>query len=220
MLIALLAATQALAQRGFLPVAVPELDQTTLETSRIARNQDSAEVETILGKPPIAFDLKVIDATIWRYPVRIPHRDAPLARAALLRVWLDGAERVERWSFLHPLSMVPLAIRESVGEADAWRGHLCQNLRKIELASALKAGTPLREVLEGMRWFGKTPKPSLTERSFVTISEENGKKLLTFYADRPSPLFIPSFYFEVILSQPEQRVRVTPLQGWGGCGTP
>ena len=205
---------------GLSQVEAAELHDTILDRSKIEKNQDSSKVQEILGPPPIVFDWADPNEAAWFYPVRIPHGRAPLARAALLKVWLDANERVERWEFLHPLSMRPLVIRESIEEADDWRrempSKLCYTLRRIELASVLRAGTPMAEVLKEMRWFSKSADLAL-ERSFVTVSKEKDRKVLTFYAERPSPLFIPSFYFAVLFSKSEHRVNAAYLEGYGGC---
>ncbi len=197
---------------------VPELDHVTLDVAEIRTTSRQSDVSVKMGEPPFVGE----DPTgvIWWYPVRIS-RDGPVSRvvaAALLKVSLDAAGRVDEWGFFHPVSGARLEIRERLEEADTWYRELCNPPARIELAAALKKGTPKAAVLDSMRWFTVWPeRASFIERNLFRSSTSSQRETLTFYADRPSPLYIPPFYFEITFYSLGKRTTGTALQGWGGC---
>lgn len=200
-------------------VHIADVGDAVIKVPSQLKGEDAATVRAILGPPPIMFRIGP-EEMIWSYPVRLPHRGRVWERAALLRVNLDKSDRVESWGFFHPILMTPLTISETVENADRFRQNMqrttCAEIRRIELANVLKIGNRVEDVLDGMRWF-KGPTSTAMESTFVTRTIEMTKHVLTFYADHPSPLFLPCFSFEVQLSRSRQRVNMTWIEGWGGC---
>ncbi len=55
------------------------------------------------------------------------------------------------------------------------------------------------------------------EKVLVRREREGNRETLVFYADRPSPLYVPPFYYQVSFALVGQRRTLTAIQGWGGC---
>lgn len=197
---------------------VPELDQVTLDVADIRTTSGKGDVRAKMGDPPFVGEDP--SGVMWWYPIRIP-QDVPVLQvvsAAVLNVSLDSAGRVDEWGFFHPVSGARLEIRERLEEADAWYRKLCNPPARIELAAVLKKGTPKTTVLNSMRWFTAWPtRGSFMERILVRNATDHRGETLTFYADRPSPLYIPPFYLEVTFYSLGKPTTGTTLQGWGGC---
>jgi hypothetical protein len=186
------------------PTRVLELDTYVVNLEGIARTSKQQSVAVLLGEPPFVREHRVdgeLLETTWLYPIRditrvpLPAGGRAQRRvipAAVLRIRLDGSARVAQWGFVHPVTGSPLAIRESLEQADAWLEHVCNAPKRIELAVLLQRGASKSDVLEGMRWLEGLSTD--LEKSQVRITREGDEETLTYYADRPSPLYVPPSY--------------------------
>jgi len=73
-------------------------------------------------------------------------------------------------------------------------------------------------VLARMRWFGAlSPAPALEESQYRTL-EEGGREVLVYYADHPSPLYVPPMYAVVTFTWAPYRRTATHFESsFDGC---
>jgi hypothetical protein len=188
---------------------VQELDNCVINLENIQRTSHQEEIKAVLGEPHFVHELhgegKLVWTT-WRYPIR--HIDAvPLPTGAKaqrqvipaveLKIWLDTSGRVDKWGFSHPKTHSPMEIRESIKQVDAWFGKMRNPPRRIELAEVLKRGTSKDDILKGMYLFEAKLVSEEVKRSQVRFSREEEREVLTYYADHPSPLYVPPFFVVV-----------------------
>ncbi len=221
-------------RNGFLfgsspPPRIPELDNYAISLAGIQRTSSPEEVRAILGDPPFVFQRTVdgrLWSTEWWYPIRdltaVPHRAGAKAQRQLipaveLRIGFNESGQVTEWGFFHPVTHARLAIRESLEQADAWFGKLCHPPKTIVLANVLRQGTPIEHVMQGMRWFEGSTVSTNWERSQVRVSREGQEETLTYFADHPSPLYVPSFYVVVSFKATGGNGTQLHYEGWGGC---
>jgi hypothetical protein len=194
-------------------VPVPELDDLALAESTITATSRPDDVRATLGPPVFTDDEPTL--TRWWYPIRVPAGRAFRAiRAAALVVSFDPGGRVIDWRFAHPITGTALPIRESRADAEAWLTDRCRPLPVIDLPAVLRRGTPRAQVLERLRWYPPRSSPFL-DLVFVRSAVVDGRETLTFYADRPSPLYVPPFYLEVRFPRIAGIGTVTGVQGAG-----
>jgi hypothetical protein len=91
---------------------------------------------------------------------------------------------------------------------------MCNPPKRIELAFVLRQGTPKKDVVEGMRWLEGSVVSTEWERSQVRLSREGQQEILIYYADHPSPLYIPSDY--VVVTFYAKDGTQFHFEGWGG----
>jgi hypothetical protein len=80
----------------------------------------------------------------------------------------------------------------------------------------LRQGTPKQVVLEGMRWFEGSLVSADWESSQVQISTEGQEEILIYFADHPSPFFVPSHYMVVTFYASGDHGTRWHIEGWGG----
>jgi hypothetical protein len=211
------------------PPRIPELDHYAISLAGIQKTSSQAEVRAILGDPPFVYERYVegrLWSTEWWYPIRhltaVPHPTGAKGQrqvipAVELRIGFNEAGQVHEWGFFHPVNHAHLAIRESLEQADAWFGELCHPPKTIELAKVLRPGTPKEDVMTGMRWFEASAVSTNWERSQVRVSREGPQARLTYFADHPSPLYVPSFYVVVTFNTTGSYGTQLHYEGWGGC---
>ncbi len=211
------------------PPRIPELDHYAISLAGIQKTSSPAEVRAILGDPPFVFQRTVegrLWSTEWWYPIRhpaaVPHAAGTTAQrqvipAVELRIGFTDSGQVNEWRFVHPVTHAPLAIRESLEQADAWFGELCHPPKPIMLANLLRQGTPKEHILQGMRWYKGSTVSTNWERSQVRVSREGQEETLTYFADHPSPLYVPSFYVVVTFNTTGSYGTQLHYEGWGGC---
>jgi hypothetical protein len=162
--------------------------------------------------------------TTWRYPIRnitaVPlstgaETQRQVISAAELRIWLNKSGQVDKWGFFHPVKYSLMEISESIEEADSRLREMRKPPKRIELATVLRQGTPKEDVLEGMRWFEGLISKEL-ERSQVYISREGQQEMLIYYADHPSPLYVPPHYVVVTFYAKGDLGTSWHFEGWGG----
>jgi hypothetical protein len=213
---------------GSRPPDVPELDHYVINLEGIQGTSSRETVRAILGEPPFTHETYrsgELQWTTWRYPIRniaaiaLPpgtKAQRQVIPAAELRIWLDASGRVEKWGFFHPVKNSLMEIRESIEQADSQLAKMCKPQKRIELAAALRQGTPREKVLEGMGWFEGIVS---TERkaSEVHILREGRQEILIYYADHPSPLYVPPSYVVVTFYAKGDLATSWYFEGWGGC---
>jgi len=213
---------------GSRPPHVPELDHYVINLEGIQRTSSREAVRAILGEPPFVHETYgngELQWTTWRYPIRniaaVPLPPGAKAQrqvipAVELRVWLNQSGQLDKWGFFHPIENFLMEIRTSVEEADSRLRKMCKPPKRIELAVVLRQGTSKEEVLEGMRWFEGAVSTEL-ERSQVHILREGQQEILIYYADYPSPLYVPPNYVVVTFYAKGDLGTVWHFEGWDGC---
>ena len=211
------------------PPRIPELDNYAISLAGIQRTSSQEEVRALLGNPPFVYERYIegrLWSTEWWYPIRhlaaVPHRAGAKGQrqvipAVELRIGLNEAGQVTEWGFFHPVNHSRLAIRESLEHADAWFGELCHPPKTIVLATVLRPGTPKAHVMTEMRWFERSAVSTKWERSQVRASREGQEETLTYFADHPGPLYVPSFYVVVTFNTTGNYGTQLHYEGWGGC---
>ena len=214
---------------GYRPPSIPELDNYVIKLEGIRRTSSPEDVRAILGEPPFVIETHgggELHWTTWRYPIRsigaVPLPAGAKAQrqvipAPELRVRLDASGRVEAWGFYHPISKSPIRVSESMEQADARVAKACSPPARIELADVLKEGTPKEVVLTRMRWFEGLLVSTEFERSQVRVSLDGQKEMLIYYADHPSPLYVPPFCVVVTFHAKGNLGTRRHFEGWGGC---
>lgn len=208
-------------------MAVPALDSVTVPLdSIVARTITEADLVRILGRPTdrrTGQGLSGRDVFV-RYPIRLfagPTGDAVIARAAILRVVFDAQGQVSDWFFVEPRGNQRLAVAETLEEARLWeQRELCKQApRLVQLSEALQPGRADRAAVERLL-APFQPDRGLEEGAslpFPRKSRASGSEVWDYDADRPSPLFIPSRYLEMVVdSRGLIRLANTP-GGMGGC---
>ncbi|MEW6247830.1 MAG: hypothetical protein AB1555_14120 [Nitrospirota bacterium] len=185
-----------------------------LDVGWITATSTPEEVEGRLGQPPFTAESRV--SVDWWYPIRAGAHGLDIP-AVMLKVWLDDTARLDDWSFVHPVTGTRLPVRETLAQADAWFARGCNPPRRIELDAVLRKGTPEREVVAGLRWFPERLMTTFIEKVLVRRERDGNRETLVFYADRPSPLYVPPFYYQVSFGLVGERRTFTTIQGWGGC---
>lgn len=156
------------------PPPVPEVDMYIVDLERIGPGSTPDDVRALLGEAPFQRQLRFdgeLSYDEWHYPIRdisvVPlppgaKAQRQVVRAVVLKIRLSKSGRVEGWGFFNPVTGARLEIRQSLEQADALFGDLCNPPARIELAQVLRPGTTKDEVLALMRWFGAlSPAPAL-----------------------------------------------------------
>ncbi|MCC7201613.1 MAG: hypothetical protein IT393_02965 [Nitrospirae bacterium] len=220
--------TSFLVGSGYSPPSVPELDRYVVNLGDIQRTSSQEDVRVILGEPPFVHDTYGIGSlqyTTWRYPIRnvaaVPLPAGAQAQrwvipAVELRIWLGESGVVDKWGFYHPIEHSPMQIRESIEEADYRLRKVCKPPTRIELARLLRQGATREDVLKGMHWFEGLVSAGL-ERSQMRTLREGQREILIYYADHPSPLYIPPYYLEVTYYGKGDAGTGWHFEGWGAC---
>lgn len=211
---------------GYRHPEVPELDHYVVNLEGIQRTTSREDVRTILGEPPFVHEIYGdgnFQWASWWYPIRnisavpIPggaEAQTQVIPAVELRIWLDESARVDRWCFFHPVTNSPMEVTETIEQADSRLRKMHNPIKRIALAMILRQGTPKKYVLEGMCWLEGSVVSTEWGRSQVRILREGQQEILIYYADHPSPLYIPSYY--VVVTFYAKRGTGWHFEGWGG----
>lgn len=189
-------------------VAVPGLDNRTLELGKVQGMRTKAEITAALGAPPLVYTGAGRASQDWAYPIRVDgwsnERATP---AAMLEIALDASGKVVSWGFFDSASHAQLPIRESAAQANEWLDN--RDIRpadRIDLAAALKPGLAKKQVLallvgpsNNLPFFY----PEELETIFTRPAATGEGEVLRFYVDRPSPLLIPPFLYVRVFDEGE-----------------
>lgn len=205
-----------LAGCGTQETPLPEVDRYKLDFQKIVDGQRDREVRSLIGPPAFIIDpdSEAFRGTTWIYPVRFGNTGRCCVPAPLLRVAFDSRGQVKGWGFLHPVTGSEMAVKETLEEVDKKRRRKCNPPPRIVLRSGIKAGVSNREEVEmllRLPWANVFPWNKTTVRKLI---EKEGE-MWTYFVDRPSPVYTPSFLYVV-----EFRNGVVASQwlaGYGGC---
>jgi hypothetical protein len=210
------------------PPLVPELDYNVINLDNIQQWSSREDIRAILGEPSFVHDFHGDGRLLWTswwYPIRsigaVPLPAGAKAQrsiipAAALKIWLNSSGQVDQWGFFNPITNSRLEIRESIKEADSRFRTMCKPPKRIELSDLLRRGRPKEDVVKGMRWFDGLIVARDWEDSQVRLSRKGEQEILVYYADHPSPLFVPSNYLVVTFYTSGHGTRMH-YEGWGGC---
>ena len=179
----LLLAKSAIAAYG---PPMPEVDSHKLPSPTLRPGRATkADVRRLLGDPPLGGQYKgmtteeITAGREWCYPRRADSR----VRAPKLKAWLDSSGILLDWGFYHPVTDAKLNVRETLQEAFARQPRKRAN-SAIEFSYALQPGSSERDI-----WLALT----LGSAAKYRVETVSSGRLLTFYVDHPSPLYMPVF---------------------------
>jgi hypothetical protein len=208
------------------PPGVPELDYYVINLDNIQQPSSREDVKAILGEPPFEHDFHGDGRLLWTswwYPIRsagaVPlpsgaKSQRSIIPAAALKIWLNSSGQVDQWGFFNPITNSRLEIRESIKEADSRFRTMCNPPKRIELSDLLRRGRSKEDVVKGMRWFDGLIVSRDWKDSQVLLSRNGEEEILIYYADHPSPLYVPSHYLVVTFSELGTHMH---HEGWGSC---
>lgn len=201
-------------------VSIPELDGSVVPYSRLHFGKiTEADVRHEFGDPPVDEQTKD-GGKIWIYPVRAFH-GTPLSRlglvlAAILRVEFDRAEIVSDWYFLDPRTHRRLGVTETLSDALGAVTAICgargSASRQIVLEPVLQRG---RTTMAEVKHLGLAAMPPASFASPRTVPGSRGQAW-DIYVDRPSPVFVPPFYY-IIGFNAAGVATSGGATGYGGC---
>lgn len=188
------------------PVPIDEVDAhgISLDRAQKLRRGDRAEsVVLILGEPADRQTSCVPGEVIWRYPIRAWNDMAnrrQIVPAVLLRISFDGSDTLTDWEFVDSRTGHSLPVLENPDEASRWFQSLSQAPQpvppRVKLDEVLIRGRTTQLDVERIlgQWrpdlhcgYGG-PVPVVRKRTTDSGS------VWDWYADRPSPLFVPPRY--------------------------
>jgi len=192
-------------------VPVEEIDAHGISLDRVQKLKrgDRAEsVVLVLGEPADRQPSCVPSEVIWRYPIRAWNDMAnsrEIVPAVLLRIAFDRSNTLIDWGFVDPLTGRSLPILEASDDASRWFQSLSHAPPpippRVTLDEILIRGRTTQLDIERIlgQWQpdlhcgygGPVPVARKTTTDFGSVWD--------WYADRPSPLFIPPRYLVVTL---------------------
>jgi len=199
-------------------VAVPELDRLQVSYSTLHSDKiTSSLVRRELGNAPVGGRLKEggKSSTYAIYAVRAWSPAGLYVPAPILRVHIDSDGVVSDWYFLHPRTYQRLAITETLTEAQSAVSHICgadQRAPMPILETVLQKG---RSKIADINQLTRSYRPPEGFPHPRKVPTANGE-VWDYHVDRPSPLFIPPFYF--IIEYDAASVKTFDMvSGYGGC---
>ena len=186
------------------PAEAVDVHGISLDDAQALQRGDGAEtVIRVLGEPADRRPSCVPGEVVWRYPVRAWNDMAnsrEIVPAVLLRVSFDMSYTVTDWAFVDSRTMRALAVPETSDEASRWFQSLAQAPPpippRVELDDLLLRGQTTQPDVETIlgQWQPDlhcgNGGPAPVARKATTVSGA----IWDWYADRPSPLFVPPRY--------------------------
>ena len=188
------------------PVPIEEVDAhgISLDRAQELRRGDRAEsVVLVLGEPADRQPSCVPGEVIWRYPIRAWNDMAnrrEIVPAVLLRLSFDGSDTLTDWGFVDARARRSLPVREASDDASRWFQSLSHapppippRVKPDEIL--IRGRTTQRDV---ERILGQW-QPDLHcgyggPVPVVRKTRADSGSVWDWYADRPSPLFVPPRY--------------------------
>jgi hypothetical protein len=188
------------------PVPVEEVDAHGISLTRALKLGPGARPESVvlvLGEPADRRPSCVPGEVIWRYPIRAWNDMADrreIVPAVLLRISFDGWDTLTDWGFVDSLTGRPLPVLEAAVDASRWFRSLSHAPPpippRVDLDETLIRGQSTQLDVERIlgQWQpdlhcgGGGPVP------VVRKMRADSGSVWDWYADRPSPLFVPPGY--------------------------
>ena len=190
-------------------VSIPELDASGIDCAgRSLKGKSGAQIAATLGASPYGL-------TDF-FPIRVaPYRNGLCVPAPGLRISFDERGIVRDKQFFNPQTQRILPVTETIEEADRRRLHKCNPLPRVALAD-IKVGQSTKADVEALiRPVKPVPQrfwpPGLAFDATIMPTRD----VWVFYVDRPSPLFIPSYWFGCMWH--EGVATNCAASGYGGC---
>lgn len=188
------------------PVPVEDVDAggISLDRAQALRGGERAEsVVRVLGEPADRRPSCVPGEVVWRYPIRAWNDMAKrraIVPAVLLRISFDGSDILTDWGFVDSRTGRALPVLEAPDDASRWFESLSHAPPpippRVKLDEVLIRGRTTK--LEVERILGQW-QPDLHcgyggPAPVVSKMTTDAGLVWDWYADRPSPLFVPPRY--------------------------
>jgi hypothetical protein len=187
--------------------SLPEVDAHFIDSDTLRGPLSTSEIIALLGEPPL-----ILVGHGWVYPMRLNSLDRGQAvPAPVLKVFFDESGRVKEWGFYAQFTDEPLLIRETTDAAGAWLNR-CSTSTRIELNKVLIVGVSTRQ--EVFNRFVPHAFFDYEEANLDVVfapSLPSDKRVLHFYVDHPSPLYIPPDYYVFNFDDQSWPLRKSPL---------
>lgn len=195
------------------PVPVAGIDQqgASLDRARqLVRGTGETAVMFELGQPADRVPSCLPGEVVWRYPIRAWSAMAvsrKIVPAVFLRMTFDPAGTLTDWRFVDPLTGRQLPVVEEPAEAARWFESLSRSPApippRIELQETLVRGRTTQHDVEGTlgRWQPDLHCGNGGAAPLVRKENTDSGAVWDWYADRPSPLFIPPHYLVASFAQ-------------------
>jgi hypothetical protein len=128
--------------------------------------------------------------------------------APTLDVTLGEDEFVVGWTFLDHDGQSTLPIRETVGQADAWRKRRCDETPRIVLAEVIHIGKSTPDDLAS----------ALGPPHQITQINSSQRELWSYYVLEPSPVRKLAFSLDIYVDEDTNIARRWMFSGQHGCG--
>ena len=212
-------------------VAVSELDDFLLPyTSLSSGKLTEAELHAKLGNPLADVATRNGERRLI-YAIRAwaplgDQRIEGIAPAAILRITFDDAGIVSDWYFIHSVTGAQLPQKETLEDATRSMSGVCgwpvEN--QVVLETGIQRGvSKMSEVIrllpEDSIWISPVvvgqPMASLTLYPRRTPTPDG--EAWEYYVDRPAPIFIPPFHFDMYVNDAGAVRRGWVFHAYGGC---
>ncbi len=205
-------------------VAIPELDSSVISYSRLESGKlTEAEMRQQFGESPADHQMKGGERLLI-YPIRVwtPVRRG-IVPAAILRVQFDRGGVVTDWYFFHPRTNQRLEVAETLSEAQYAVSQICKadgRAPMLVLETNIQRGqSTMGDIHRLMVEFTYLIFRFHPSRGFPyprKVPIANGEAW-DFYVDRPSPIFIPPFYYYIEFNPAGVAKSRGGASGYGGC---
>jgi hypothetical protein len=206
---------------GFAPcfagrIPLPEVDEFRLDDRPIKAGRTEQDILNAIGPPPFVDGPDILRIVRWWYPIRDVRNTDSDVLAPWLSIAFDGGGIVKHWRFVHPVTRATLPIRGTAQEVERQFARACvRRVATIVLASSIVPGVSTKADVEKalLSFWGsdRVPKPWRSPKKSTGPEGE----VRMYPVDRPSPVYIPSFVFEVAFK--DGVVVWAVRQGYGGC---
>jgi hypothetical protein len=186
------------------PLEAVDAHGISLSRARKLRRGDRAEsVVLVLGEPADRRPSCVPGEVVWRYPIRAWNDMAnsrEIVPAVLLRINFDTSGTLTHWGFVDPLTRRSLPVVETSDDASRWFRSLSDAPPpippRVELDATLIRGQTTQRDVERMlgQWQPDLHCGNGGPVPVVRKTKADSGSVWDWYADRPSPLFVPPGY--------------------------
>lgn len=191
------------------PVPIDEVDAHGISLDRVqklGRGDRAGSVVLVLGEPADRQPSCLPGEVVWRYPIRAWNDVTgrrEIVPAVFLRISFDRSDTLTDWEFVDSRTGHSLPVREESDNASHWFQLLSQEPPpippRVKLDDVLIRGRTTQ--LDVERTLGQW-RPDLNcgnggPAPVVKTATTDSGSVWDWYADRPSPLFVPPRYLVV-----------------------